>query len=238
MPGRSSRRKWLVVVLACAVTACGGKKAPPKPEVDPAVVKKLAARMLREVPTPAAVRDCEPKDLDGGLPLTFRTLEIIGGEKLAARPEDEDWINPAELDAPAVRTFVDGKDKTATRQAAAEMMAAPFWVAYKIDLVNAPMALGVKELKIGTVGTRVIRYEKTGLPGCVQVFFFQNDQKVSDDAIEVSDKAQIDPAVAKILKDDLRKQWIKLAPRGTSNAPAPATPPAAPQPAPAGSAAQ
>ena len=237
MSGRSSRRE-LALVVACAVAgACGGKKVPPKPEVDPAVVKKLAAHMLREVPTPAATRDCEPKDLDGGMPLTFRTLEIIGGEKLAARPEDEEWINPAELDAPAVRTFVDGKDAKATREAAAEMMAAPFWVAYKIDLVNAPMALGVKELKIGTVGTRIIRYEKTGLPGCVMVFFFQNDQKVSDDAIEVSDKALIDPAVAKILKDDLRKQWIKLAPRGTSNAP-PATPPAAAQPpAAAGSAA-
>ena len=75
------------------------------------------------------------------------------------------------------------------------------------------MALGVKELKIGTIHTRVIRYEKNGTPGCVLVFNFQNDRAVSDKAIEMSDKAEIDPAVAKVLRDDLVAQYIKLAPR-------------------------
>jgi predicted small lipoprotein YifL len=217
MSERSSRRELLVVAVVAALCACG-KKGPKKPEADPAAVGKLAAKMLRELPTPAAVRDCTDADLAGGITVTGRSLTLLSGEKLASRPEDEAWINPPELDSPAVRALVDTKDKTSARQAAAEILAAPFLVMYKIDLVNAPMALGVKELKRGTVSTRVIRYEvrgdKSGLPACVLVFHFQNDQKISDDAIAVSEKAAIDPAVAKILKDDLTAQWIKQAPRG------------------------
>lgn len=226
MSERSSRRERperpgqrdLAVALACiaaAATTAGacGKSGPKKPEADPAEVKKLAATMLRQVPTPAAARECTEADFDGGVTLTWRTLTLLGGGKPPARPEDEDWINPAGLDVPAARTLLEPKDKTAARQAAAELLAAPFWIVYKVDYVNAPMALGVKELKIGTIGTRIIRYEKTGLPGCVLVWFFQNDQKVSDDAIAVSDKAAVDPAVAKILRDDLVEQYLKLAPR-------------------------
>ncbi|HEY5945874.1 MAG TPA: hypothetical protein VIV40_10310 [Kofleriaceae bacterium] len=224
MSGRSSRRE--LVVLVAALAACGKSGGKGKPELDPAVVSKLAAKMAHEVPTPAAVRECTTADFDGGMPLTFRSLMLVGGLKLPDRPEESEWINPPELDAPAVRTLLANKDKTAVRQAAAEMMAAPFWIAYRVDYVNAPMALGVKELKIGTIGTRVIRYEKTGLPACVMVFNFQNDQKISDDAIEVSDKANIDPAVAKILRDDLTQQWIKQAPRGPSAAASTTTPPA------------
>lgn len=224
MSERSSRRELAIAlasVAALAASACG-KSGPKKPEADPAEVKKLAAKMLREVPTPAAVRECTPEDLHGGASMTWPTLTHLGGGKLPTRPEDQDWINPTGLDAPAARTVLEPKDKTAARQAAAELLAAPFWVVYKVDYVNAPMALGVKELKIGTVGTRIIRYEKTGLPGCVLVWFFQNDQKISDDAIAVSDKAAIDPAVAKILRDDLVNQYLKLAPRTTAPAPAPA----------------
>lgn len=223
MSGRSSARD--LVGIACAVALAGcGKHAAKKPEADPAAVSKLAAKMANNTPTPAAVRECTPKDLDGGLPMTFRSLLLLGKQKLPTRPEEKDWINPTELDAPAVRTLLDGKDEKARRQAAAELLAAPSFTVYKVDYVNAPMALGVKELKIGTIGTRVIRYEKTGVPSCVQVFFFQNTQKTSDDAIAVSDKAQIDPAVAKILRDDLHAQYVKLAPRGTANAaPAPDT---------------
>ncbi len=223
MSGRSSARDVVGAGVACAVALAGcGKHGPTKPEADPAKVSKLAAVMANNTPTPAAVRECTPKDLGGGLPMTFRSLLLLGHQKLPTRPEESDWINPTELDAPSVRTLIDSKDEKLRRQAAAELLAAPFFITYKVDYVNAPMALQVKELKIGTIGTRVIRYEKNGIPGCVQVFFFQNDQKVSDDAIAVSDKAQIDPAVAKILRDDLHAQYIKLAPRGTANAaPAP-----------------
>jgi predicted small lipoprotein YifL len=232
MSGRSSARNAVAGVAVAAalvptLVACG-KSGPKKPEADPTQVGKLAAKMAREIPSPAAVRDCTPKDLEGGTTLTFRSLMLIGKLKLPDRPEESEWINPPELDSPSVRTLLDGKDATATRQAAAEFLAAPFYVAYRIDHVNAPMALGIKELKIGTIGTRVIRYEKTGLPSCVLVFNFQNDPKVSDDAIAVSDKAEIDPAVAKILRDDLTQQWIKQAPRGTTAAASTQTPPAKP----------
>jgi hypothetical protein len=214
MSGRSSRRD-LIVVAALVVSACGKSSAPKKPEADPAQVKTLAAKMAREVPTPAAVRDCTPDDLTGGATMTFRTLMVLGDQKLSDQPVEAAWINPPELDAPAVRTLVDPATKPlAARQAAAQLLAAPFWVAYKIDMVNAPLALGVKELKQGTVGTRVIRYEKTGIPSCALVFFFQNDKAVSDDAIARTDKAVVDPAVAKMLRDDLIAQWIKQAPRG------------------------
>lgn len=216
MSGLSSPRELLL--LACTLAACG-KSEPPKPEADPAEVAKLAATMRREVPTPAATRDCTPEDFDGGMPMTFRSLMQLSGGKLPDRPEEADWINPIELDAAPVRTLVDGKDQKKMRQAAAELMAAPFWVAYKVDYVNAPMALGIKDPKIGTIATRVIRYEKTGLPGCVMLFIFQNDQKVSDDAIAVTVTAAVDPAVAKILRDDLVQQYLKLAPRGKPPAP-------------------
>ena len=220
MSGRSSAHSLagLAWLAACAALAACGKSdsGPKKPEADPAEVGKLAALMARNVPTPAATRECTPEDLDGGAPMTFRSLMLLANHKLADRPEDAPWVNPTQLEHPAVPTLLDDKaDKTKVRQAAAELLAAPFWIAYKVDHVNAPMALGVKELKLGTVGTRVIRYEKTGVPACVQVFFFQNDKKISDDAITVSDKAAIDPAVAKILRDDLARQYIKLAPRGT-----------------------
>ena len=150
--------------------------------------------------------------------MTFRTLMQLGDQKLSDQPQESAWINPAALDAPAARVLAEPKPdapKKAARQAAAELLAAKFWVTYKVDLVNAPMALGVKELKIGTVHTRVIRYEKTGLPSCVLVFNFQNDRAVSDQAIEISDQAAIDPAVAKLLREDLVAQYIKLAPRTT-----------------------
>jgi hypothetical protein len=206
MSGRSFRPS----VLLAALVACG-KQAP---EADPADVTKLAARMARAVPAMAAVRDCTNADLAGGATMTFRTLTLLGNGKLAPRPEEADWINPSELDAPAARTLLDEKaDRVAKRRAAATLLAAPFWVAYKVDYVNAPMALGVKELKIGTINTRVIRYDKTGQPSCVLVFHFQNDPKISDDAITVSDKAEIDPAVSQVLREDLRAQYVKLAPR-------------------------
>jgi len=216
MSARSSAHNALLLAALLAACGKGGKAEPKKPEADPAEVKKLAATMARNVPTPAAVRECTPEDLRGGAPMTFRTLMQLGDQKLSEQPEESAWINPAELDAPAARVLVDPKPdapKKAARQAAAELLAATHWVAYKVDLVNAPMALGVKELKIGTIHTRVVRYEKTGVPGCVMVFNFQNDKAISDAAIEQSDEANIDPAVAKILREDLVAQYIKQAPR-------------------------
>ena len=71
------------------------------------------------------------------------------------------------------------------------------------------MALGVKELKRGAVGARAMRYDKQGRLECVRVFVWQNDKAVSNDAIARSNKALIDPAVAKQLRDDLAVQLLK-----------------------------
>lgn len=215
MQGRSSLHS---LVLLLAVVACGkgGSAEPTKPEADPAEVEKLATVMARNVPTPAAARDCTHDDLEGGATMTFRTLMQLGKQKLSDRPEEAAWINPVELDHPAARALIDPKPdapKKAARHAAAELLAATHWVAYKVDLVNAPMALGVKELKIGTIHTRVVRYEKNGVPGCVLIFNFQNDKALSDEAIAKSEQATIDPAVAKLLREDLAAQYLKLAPR-------------------------
>jgi hypothetical protein len=206
-------------VCLAAATACG-KSARAKPEANPDDVKAFASKAAHQIPTPAAVRDCTPADFTGGAPLTFRALLSLAGEKLSDAPEESAWINPPELDAPSVRTLLDAAaTPTAKRQAAAALLAAPFYVVYKVDLVNAPMALGVKELKIGTVATRIVRFEKSGAPSCALVWNFQNDQAVSDAAIDKSDKPAIDPAIAKILQEDLTAQLIKLAPRTTSDHP-------------------
>ena len=84
---------------------------------------------------------------------------------------------------------------------------------YRVDNVDAPMALAVKEPKRSTIGTRAIRYEQTGKATCVQLFFFQSTKKVSDWAIDKNDMALIDPAVAKVLRDDLTEVYKATAPR-------------------------
>ena len=87
-------------------------------------------------------------------------------------------------------------------------------IVYRIDLVNAPIALGVKELKIGTIGARAIRYDKTGSPTCVlrvQLPERQGEERLGDRAAATS--AIIDPAVAKAMRDDLTRSCIALAPR-------------------------
>jgi hypothetical protein len=122
-------------------------------------------------------------------------------------------VNPHELDSPAARTLIDDKatDKQ-KRQAAAELLSAPFFLVYHVDLVNAPMALEVKELKRGTVGARAVRFDKTGTAQCVRVFYFQNDKELNEEMIKKSNQALIDPAVAKALRDDLRVQMLKRIP--------------------------
>jgi hypothetical protein len=126
------------------------------------------------------------------------------------KPEYAEWVNPAELDSPAARTLTDPKASTkAKRQAAAELLAAPFYLVYHVDLVNAPMALEVKELKRGTVGARAIRFDKAGNAVCARVFYWRNDKAKSDKAIEKSNKALIDPAVAQELREDLRFEMLK-----------------------------
>lgn len=208
MSDRSLRRSALAVVVA----ACGHGA----PEADPAHIQLLAAHMAGNVPVPLAVPTCKPTDLAGAPDLTYRTLRLLGGMPLASTPEQADWINPVQLDAPAVRVLVDPTSSTsAKREAAAELLAANAWLVHNVQFVGAPLALGVKELKIGTVGTVIIRYDRaTAKPTCTQLFSFQNTRETSDWAIKVSDTPLVDPRVQQVVRDDLAAQYLKLAPRG------------------------
>lgn len=204
MSGRSSRRSALLLVVAAA---CSSK--PSAPEADPAKVQALAVTMVDQMPPPG-IRVCEPTEVIGGATLTTPTLLALAQQKIPADPEFREWVNPADLDSPAARTLIDPAAKPADkRRAAAELLAAPFYLVYRVDLVNAPMALAVKELKRGTVGARAIRYDRTGKVACARVFVWQNDKAKSEWAIQQSDRAQIDPEIAKALQDDLRAEMLK-----------------------------
>jgi len=221
MSARSSRHE-LAFAAVIAVAAC--RHDAPKPEADPAKVKELAVRMIDHSPVPAALPRCKAEELVAPVTMTYRTLRVLAGQATATSPlEEAEWLNPTPLDHAATRPLVDDKaDETAKRQAAGELLAAPSWIIYRVDLVNAPMALGAKELKTGTINGRVIRYDrKSGLPTCVYVWNFQNTREKTDWAISVSNKPYIDPAVMKVLQDDLNAQYLANVPRGT---PAPTTP--------------
>ena len=194
------------------MAACG-KSAPPAPEADPAKVIDIAKKISMNMPGMSTVPDCKDADYVGTLPVTYRSLVLLAGEVPSVEARDQDWINPVELDATPVRELLEGKDTKRKRRAAAQMLKANAYLLYKVDVVNAPMALGFKELKIGTVLTRVIKFDRAGVATCVGRVEFQNDQAKSDWAISVSDKAVIDPAVAKALRDDLAAQYVKNAPR-------------------------
>ena len=212
-----SARSSLPSVLLVALAAC---KSPPKaPEADPAQVKALAQTIAKNIPAPQAARLCQPADYANIPTVTFLSILHLGDLPVMQDPQHADWINPPGLESPAFHDL-QSTDETTRRRAAAQLLAAPGWLVYKIDMVNAPMAIGVKELKIGTIGARAIRFDKRGLPVCTEVFYFQNDQQKSDYAISKSDRAIIDPELAKMLREDLTQQYLTHAPK----APAPAPP--------------
>src|ERR1700733_11423460 len=154
---KTSARSFMrsVAIAACAVVACHST-----PEADPGKVVALAKEMIAHVPAPAGVRNCKPDELVG-TSLTQLTLLKIAKATINTDTIHAEWINPPQLDAPAARVLADpNSDPTAARQAAAELLAAPFYVVYRVDSVNAPIAVEVKDPKIGTVGARAIRYDK------------------------------------------------------------------------------
>ena len=205
----SARSSLHSVALLVAIAACGSKQK--LPEADPAEVKAILQQAVKSFPGPGAP-DCKDTDVVGGATMTALTFFEVAGytHYNKGKPEYQEYVNPAELDSPAARTLADPKASTkAKRQAAAELLAAPFFLVYHVDLVNAPMALEVKELKRGTVNARAIRFDKRGLLVCVRVFAWQNDKEVSDSAIKRSNKARIDPEVARELQVDLRKQYLE-----------------------------
>lgn len=187
------------------VAACG--KGASKPEADPAKVEALAKVMLQNTPAPAGAPTCTQEHLGKGATLTATTLVRLAKEPVSDRPERELWVNPPDLDAPAARTLLDpAASDTARRQAAAEFLAAEGYVVFRPDMVNVPMALGVKELKRGALGMRAVAYDKAGAATCVLVFTVQNDRKLSEWAMMKSDRAHIDPEIAQKLREDLTEQ--------------------------------
>lgn len=189
------------------LAACG-KSAAKAPEADPAAVKKLAAWMLKSVPVPAAVRDCKDEEMVGGATMTKVTLAALAGQPLDKRPEHEEYVNPPELDSPAARQLIESQDPALQRQAAGELMLAPFFVVYNIDLVDTPLPMGIKDFKRGHVGARALRYDQKGNIQCQNVFLWTNHPDKQAWAIKMTDKPLVDPAVKLEMQKDLRAQML------------------------------
>jgi hypothetical protein len=209
MSARSSTRELAVAIGALAV-ACSTQH---KPEADPARLVPIMKAMDKNTPAPGGAPDCTPEQMVGGATMTQVTLLKIAKEPANPGPERADWINPPELDSPAARELIDpGVDETTRRQAAYELLSAPFFLVYRVELVDAPMALGVKDLKRGTVGTRVLRYDTRGNIVCIRVMNFQSSLEKSDWAILKSNLPVIDPKIAAALRDDLRNEFLRHVP--------------------------
>jgi hypothetical protein len=200
----------LGIAASVLATACSTTH---KPEADPARLVPIMKAMDKNTPAPAGAPVCKPDQMVGGATMTQVTLLKIAKEPANEGPERDDWINPAELDSPAARELIDpAADETTKRQAAYELLSAPFFLVYRIDIVDAPMAIGVKDLKRGTLGARVLRYSRKGDIECIKVLTFQNSLEKSDWAILKSNLPTIDPKVAAALRDDLRDQLLKHVP--------------------------
>jgi hypothetical protein len=207
MSARSSARELAIVAAGLAAAACSTKH---KPEADPKRLVPIMQAIDKHTPAPGGAPECEPAQMIGGATLTMVTALELGGEDANAGPTREAWINPAELDSPAARELLDPAiDDTVKRQAAYELLSAPFYLIYRVDLVDAPMAMGVKDLKRGAVFTRVLRYDRKGDIECATVMSFQQTLDKSDWAILKSNLPTIDPKVRDVLREDLREQMLK-----------------------------
>src|SRR4051812_14829626 len=153
MSARSSLRSVLVLAALCACGKGSGGKGG-----DPAAVTALAKRMIENTPAPASLPACTAAQL-GGLQMTARTLIQLAHHQIEDKPERADWITPADLDDPAARTLADSTDDGAKRAAAGTLLAAPSFVIIRPEMVNVPLAIGVKELKRGAVGMRLLGYD-------------------------------------------------------------------------------
>lgn len=208
MSERSSRRDALAP-LAAIVLATGCAKAG-RPEANPETAKQLAATMVKQVPMPAGVPDCKLEETIGGATLTFRTLLQIAGEPIPNDAEHADWINPTSFDHPAARALAEPTtDATLRRQAAAELVGAPFYFVYKVDNMSAPIAGGRRETSRGSVGMRAIKYDRAGRATCVVVYNVKNTRSKAEWAMdEIEKHAILDPKVVQAMRDDLHEQQI------------------------------
>ena len=201
MSARSSLHSLLLLTLA----ACSSKKGPP--EADPAEVTARAQLMIKNTPAPVSAPNCTVPQLNAP-GITARSLILLAGNEVPKTPERTDWINPTEIDDPSVRAFLDAKDDDAKRQAAVAVLAQKAWLVVRTEMIDVPLATGIKELKRGAVGMRAIGYDGAGNVTCITVFSFKNDKAVSEWAQEKSDKAEVDPAIQKALQQDLRTRLI------------------------------
>lgn len=223
MWGRSSARSAAVAAAALALAACARRP----PEADPAEIQALALRIGKNVPVPGAARTCQPSELVGGATMTELTLRQLAKAEPSNEPTHGEWINPIELDSPAAIVLIDpASSAQVQRRAAAELLAAPFYLIYRIDHIAAPLALGVKEYKRGSVGARALRYDKHGKLVCLVVFDWLNDDTVSRQAFELAQRGQYGEKVITLVRDDLRAQMLKKV--GSLALPAPAPAPRAP----------
>ncbi len=207
MSVRSSACELALIAIACAGSACG--KSAADPEADPAKVAAIAKRIVTHIPVPGAARQCTYPELMNGATLTKVTALKLAKMDIENHPETEEWVNPFELDSPAARELIDpAADADTRRRAAAELLAAPFYLVYNVDLVDQPIALGAKDFKRGNVGARALRYDKNGNLYCVYVFFWTQDPNKQQWAVAKSTRQDIDPAVAKAMQDDLRAQML------------------------------
>jgi hypothetical protein len=208
MSARSSALE-LALVLVALSAACGKKQDRKLPEADPERITKLAKRMYTNIPVPSFARDCKYEELMGGATLTKKTLAQLAGMEPEKKPDFADFVNPTELDSPAARQILDNPaDEKLRRQGAAELLLAPFFLIYYVDLVDTPLALGIKDFKKGYVGARALRYDKTGKIECTYVFFWNNDPNKQKWAIQQTTRPEVDPAVVKELQVDLRAQML------------------------------
>lgn len=218
MSGRSSRLRD--AALALALVACGGgssaPKEPPKPEFDPAKVLPYAQQIYEGAPSMGSARACTDADFQGGgMAMTQLSLRKLAGKQPDKEASHMPWVNPPEVEDPVVRLLVDpppGTDPHLIRQAAWQFVKAPFYIVYRVDNVNAPMALGIRELIRGTVEVRVFRQERNGAATCAKLVYFQNDKAHSDAAIDKSDQTLLDPKIIKAMQDDLTEQYLKKVP--------------------------
>jgi hypothetical protein len=191
------------VVLLVTAAACSSKQGPP--EADPAQVKARAQAMILNTPAPVAAKACTVEQLKAP-GITARSLILMAENPMPETHERADWSNPWELDDPAVRMYLDATDDTAKRQAAAKVLALPSFIVWRAENIDVPLAIGVKELKRGVVGMRAIGYDNAANVTCITVFSYTNDKDVSEWAQVQSDKAVVDPAVAKALQHDLKQR--------------------------------
>lgn len=200
-------RSFALEIGLVALAACNTSH---KPEADPARITTLAKAMDKNSPGLGVGRACTPDDLIGGASMTQVTMLKLAQATINAGPEREEWTNPHELDSPAALELIDDQtDETTKRQAAYELLSAPFFIVYRADMVDAPMALKVKDLKRGTVGYHVVRYNQKGELDCASVMMIQNSKAKSDWAILKSNLAVMDPQVSAELRADMKSELLK-----------------------------